>query len=388
MFDLEGPLLPVGGAGVEKVVVPFFAESGAGIEGHAGGAVFVEADGRGDVGGLVFLVRDGEVFIHPGVEDAVAILPVGAPAGVHVLDDVNESFFFTGAVRVVVDAEDVAVLIEGDFLDVAETTGVNLEVGTIGIAAEEGALVGVFEVEAFLGFYAHSLIADGPIDAPIRAHCEAVHVVSGVGEMSSESVGDGFTGVGFAIVVGVAKFPNIRDDGGVNVAIVMKDSGGDTGNFVGETFGVGGRLVGEAVAIGVLDEEDTLGESLKVFQVVLAVLVEIINAFLVGGAVFGSELLTIEGAFIIGGLEAEIIGDPVAVVANVKIIGFASLGLSHVGATLFVEGDGDWIRHLEVRSPFREFERFWVWLLCVNQKGKCREQQPGQSMGVHVSKFW
>ena len=41
-FDLKAPMLAVGRAGVEEVVLPFFVQSGAGIEGHSGRSIVVK----------------------------------------------------------------------------------------------------------------------------------------------------------------------------------------------------------------------------------------------------------------------------------------------------------------------------------------------------------
>ena len=69
---------------------------------------------------------DTEVFIHPWIESSIAILPVRTPTSIHVLNDVNEAFFFAGSVGVVVDSEHVAVLVKGYFLHIAESSGIDL----------------------------------------------------------------------------------------------------------------------------------------------------------------------------------------------------------------------------------------------------------------------
>jgi len=300
---LKSPLLAVGGAGVEEVILPFLSEGGAGIEGEAGRAVVIQTDGWGDVGRLSFMPWNAEILIHPRIESSTAILPVGTPAGIHVLDDVDEAFFFAGSVGVVVDSEHVAVLVKGDLLHIAESTGIDFKIRAVGVATENGTLVGVLEVAPLLRAGSYSLIADRPVDATIGAHREAMHVVAGVGEMDSEAIGNGFSLIGFAIVIGVAKLPDIGHDGGVNITIVVKDSGGDPSNFIGEFFGVDRGLIGKAIAVGVFDEMDAFGEKFKVSEVVFSVRVEILNPSFVGVAVFGSKGLVIEGPLIVWSFE-------------------------------------------------------------------------------------
>ena len=124
--------------------------------------------------------------------------------------------------------------------------------------------------------------------------------MTGVGKMDSKSVGDGFAGVCFSVVIDVAEFPDIGDDRGVNIAIVMENSGGDSCDLILEVLGIDGGLVGETIAIGVFDEVDALAEDLEVEKVILAILVEIFDPPFIGGAVFGRENSLIKGAFVVG----------------------------------------------------------------------------------------
>ena len=58
---------------------------------------------------------------------------------------------------------------------------------------------------------------------------------------------------------------------------------------------------------------DAFGKKLEVCEVVFAVLVVVFDAVFVGVAVFRREDFAIKGPFVIGGLEAEVVGNPVAV---------------------------------------------------------------------------
>ena len=288
---------------MKKVILPFLSEGGTGVESESSRSVVIETDGWGDVGRLSFVPWNTEVFIHPWIERSIAILPVRTPTSIHVLDDVDEAFFFARTVGVVIDSEHVAVLVKGDFLHIAKSTGIDFKVGAIGVTAKNGTLVWVLEMEPFLGGGAYALIADRPVDTTIGAHREAMHIMAGVGEVDSEAVGNGLALIGFAIVIGVAKLPYIGNDSGVDITIVVKDSGSDSSNFIGESFGVDRGLIGKAIAVGVFDEMDTFGKEFKVSKVVLSVLIEIFDSSSVGVAVLRSEGLVIEGPLIVWSFE-------------------------------------------------------------------------------------
>ncbi len=84
-----------------------------------------------------------------------------------------------------------------------------------------------------------------------------MHVMAGVGEVDSEAIGNGLPLIGFAIIIGVTKLPYIGYDRGVNITIVMKNSGGDPSDLISESFGIDRCLVGKAIAVGVFYEMDT-----------------------------------------------------------------------------------------------------------------------------------
>ena len=101
---------------------------------------------------------------------------------------------------------------------------------------------------------------------------------------------------------------------------------------------------------------NTLGEKLEIVEVVLSVLVEVFNPSLVGLAVFRSEVFPVKGPLVVRGQEAQIVWDPVAVLADVEVVGLAALGLRDIGTALIVEGNSDRVRDREVGSPFGELQ--------------------------------
>ncbi|MDA9337687.1 hypothetical protein N9Q98_01140, partial [bacterium] len=131
-------------------------------------------------------------------------MPVRAPTGVHVPNDVNKALLLTGAIRIVIDAEDVSELIEGQLLHVAKSPREDFEIRTIRLAAENRTLVGIFKMEPFLGSYTQALVSDRPIDTTVDPDSEAVHVVTSISEVRSETVGDGLTLIRFPVAIRIS----------------------------------------------------------------------------------------------------------------------------------------------------------------------------------------
>ena len=127
-FDLKSPLLAVWCACQEKVTVVFRSQSGPWIGLESGGAVLVEPERGGVPAGLSFVKRHVHLLVLPRVVAAAAVLPVRAPAEVGVLLDIDEALFFSREIGVVVDPEEIAVMVEGDLLNVALTMGEDFEV--------------------------------------------------------------------------------------------------------------------------------------------------------------------------------------------------------------------------------------------------------------------
>jgi hypothetical protein len=68
---------------------------------------------------------------------------MAAPAGVAALGDVHEALFLAGHVGVVVHAEHVAEIVEGDLLHVAQAVREDLEAAAVRLAAQDAAFVRV-----------------------------------------------------------------------------------------------------------------------------------------------------------------------------------------------------------------------------------------------------
>ena len=102
----------------DEVAAQRGTERGTRLVDEAGGAIRVVLQRRRDELGLRGMRGLPQAFAHPAALTFL-ILMAAAPAGIAALGDVHEALFLAGEVGVVVHAEHVAVIVEGDFLDVA-----------------------------------------------------------------------------------------------------------------------------------------------------------------------------------------------------------------------------------------------------------------------------
>src|SRR5690606_1880886 len=102
-----------------------------------------------------------------------AILPVAAPSCVGPVDDVNQSFFFTGVVPVIILTDDVSILIKYKLMCVAQAVSKNFKVTAIGVGPRDHTAVRKLPFFSVGTGAVKADIADLPIKAPIRSHFDA-----------------------------------------------------------------------------------------------------------------------------------------------------------------------------------------------------------------------
>ena len=90
---------------------------------------------------------------------------------------------------------------------------------------------------------------------------------------------------------------------------------------------------------------------------------------------------------VVRGQEAQIVWDPVAVLADVEVIGLAALGLRDIGTALIVEGNSDRVRDREVGSPFGELQRFGVGFLSAEGLEKKSGEKEIGKRAFHGKEF-
>ena len=173
-----------------------------GVVGQAGGAVGDVDDRREDVGGLAVPAGMPELLGVPGASRGreVEVLVAHPPAAVAPLDDVDPAGL-VAAVGVVVAGEQVAVVVEGEFLRVPQAGGEDLQVRPVGLAAEDRAGVGGDEVLAFLGGDVQAAVADREVEPAVGAHLEAVEVVAEEGDVDAVAGAERLLDLGLAVAV-------------------------------------------------------------------------------------------------------------------------------------------------------------------------------------------
>ena len=83
-------------------------------------------------------------------------------------------------VGIVVDGEQVAEIVEGELLRIAEARGEELEAGAVGMATKHGATAGIVVRLAVEGDLV-ATVADREVDPSIGPHHEAMEVVTAEG---------------------------------------------------------------------------------------------------------------------------------------------------------------------------------------------------------------
>ena len=345
-------------------------EGVARFEEEARRAVGIIRDGRGDREGLIGSPgRHPLVLAHPAARGLLVLVLV-APAGVGALQEVDQAFAFLRLVRVIVHADDVAERVEGDLLRVADPAGENLEAPAIRLAAEHGTLVGEEETPAFLARDITALVADGPIDAAVRAEAQPVHVVTGVGDVPAETRRDEFLELRHPVAVGVLEAPDVGDGRDVNPAVEIEDPGGDARDGGVEAFGEDGELIGDTIPVGVGQLVDALlmeGEVLPVHRTIFVVVLE---AAATGLQFAGREFPLVESQFIRRRGQADVIGNPERVLADIEVADLATGRGGDVGVASLVERHRRRVGHVERPGPFHR--------LHLGRREERREAEQGE----------
>ena len=270
-------------------------------------------------------------FLHPLVDgpagiphfpvESVQVLVVSAPPAIGPVHDVDHPGPVS-LVGVVVDTDEVAPLIEGNLLGVAEASVHNLEVGSVGIKAENRALVGIGKIQAFPACDIHGAVADRSIKPPVRTQGESIEIVTGQGDTEAETGEELFPCVGNAVVIGVAEGPDVRDAGEVDLTLQRVDATCRAVEHPVEPFGVDAVPVGLPVSIGVDKEADFF----RLFRHR-------------GNRIFPVPLL-MHPAAVFHGEGSDVVGVPVAVIAVVGDAVTEAVSLGYEDSPGLVDTEG------------------------------------------------
>ena len=223
-----------------------------------------------------------ELLVHPDVVAVVArvgvlaVLPVGAPAAVRSVGDVDDALALAVVVAVVVDADEVAVLVERELLQVPDARGEHLEAAAVQLGAQDGALARIGPALAALVDDVEADVADFPVEPSVRTDGHAGDAVAAERHMRVVAVADRRLAIDDAVAVRVAQAVDAGRHAEEQVAAVGQDAAADVpGRVLVEAFLHHPRGVGDAVAVGVLQPDDPLLELREIADVARAVLVEV-----------------------------------------------------------------------------------------------------------------
>ncbi len=324
----------------EEVALVGATEAGARVVVDAGRAVFDVGDRGEEVRGLTVEAGIPKLFQVPRAGAAErGELVADAPAAVAALNHVDETFHVT-LVGVVVTGPEIAVLVEREFLRIAQAGRDDLEVGAIRIAAEHRALVGQGDRVAFLGDDVRAAVADREVELAVGAEDQAVQIVTGVVEVDAVAAAHLAAADRLSVGRGALEDPHARDVGEPDLTVAGEHARGDAVERAVETLGVDAGEVGLAVAIAVLDEADALALDRELLRA------------------FAAEDLFDHRDALIHRAQGEIgLEHRRDEVADIEYARAVAVGFCDKEAALLVKGEGDRIGQHRLRSPDADGKR-------------------------------
>ena len=321
------------------------------------------------------------------------VLVIAAPTGVAALHDIGETLALALHVGVVVHHDEIAEIIERRLLRIAHPAGVDFEVRAVGLDPEDRAFVGIVKILPLLRGHVGTLVADAPINPPVGPDTQAVHVVSRVGEVNAEPVRDDFADVGDAIIVSVLEPPKIGRDRRVDPAIVIHHAGGDAGGFGVKPLGEDGHFVRRAIAVGVAELINALGERGEILPIDGAVAVVILEPTARCAQFSRRQFFAEKRAFVRDARQADIARDPHPVLPDVEVGHLAPRRRRHVDAALRIDSDRDGVGDVQRTRPFLKDEsRFFSRALGCAERAQDRsenhrdhrpqDEQRGETHGI------
>ena len=175
-----------------------------------------------------------------------------------------------------------------------------------------------------------------------------MHVMAGVGDVAAETRGDEFLHVGHAVTVGILETPDVGDGGDVDPAIEVHDPSGDAGDGRVEAVRENRDLVSDTVTIGVAELIDSLLRDREVIPVDRTILVVVLESAARGLQLAGRQFTLKERQLLLRGSQADVVGNPYGMLADIEVAGFPSRRRRHVDVTRLIERTGGGVRDVEL----------------------------------------
>ncbi|MDP7178096.1 MAG: hypothetical protein QF749_07350 [Verrucomicrobiota bacterium] len=268
----------------EKVALVTVVQGGARVELKTSRANGELAHRRGDVGGLPLPVRQPKFLVDPrAVSGRLGLfrpasffeLPVEPPTGIAALSNVNKTLTLFADIPVVVHREQVAVVVECEFLNIAKADGKHLEMTAVPIAAQDTARVRVMQQLAFSSANREAVVADREVQFAVRANSQSVKIMSVESGVNTKTVKENLLFVSVSIAINIVQFPYVGIDGGKHVTPVGQHTGNNAVNLLVKALRVHLCHVSLAIVVGVLKQMNALLDGGQIAPVMRAVLVAI-----------------------------------------------------------------------------------------------------------------
>ena len=271
-LELEGPDAgPAGGTTViaDMEVLGLGLEvAGAGVIGQAGRAGRNVGGRRDDEGWLHRVLQFPDLLGHPaggrtllqadGTVEGMHGLVLHFPTGIRPLHDVDDARL-VALVGVIVHGDTVAEVVKRDLLRVAQTEVHDLEIGAVGLKAEDRAAIAGVVLLTFLRGEIEAAVTDRPPDATVVADGKAVHVVAGKRNAYAEAVLQDLALPFDAVLLGILQHPDARDAGEIDVVVPRHHAGPGAIQHIVELLVEHPGLGENAVGLLVGEEADLLG---------------------------------------------------------------------------------------------------------------------------------
>ena len=303
----------------------------AGIVGQTGRAVGNIGHRRHDIGSLAIPGGVPQLLGVPRAQSDrhAVVLVAAAPAAVAAFDDVDPACL-VAVIGVVVAGEEIAVLVEGELLGIAQTGRDNLQLRAVGITAQHGTGVGTRHGPA-LGLDVEAAIAAAEIDFAVRAKAQSVHVMTDEGDMHAIAVMQQAALASNPDALRVAEQPEIGNAGVPDVAVAGQQAGADTVGQVVKAVREDRGPIGLAAAGRIFQEADTLVLDGPLGQVL-------------------ADMLLHHGDAILDGAAGKVVVEPVHMVAHIRHAVVQPERLGHVEAILKINAKAHRIGQQRLRS--------------------------------------
>ena len=257
------PQPAVGDAALEiaqqKMTVKRFRHPGAGIKSAAGRPVADMGDRRSHVHLVGVFFHRHDIFHQQragrfGFGD---VLIPHAPTAVGSFDDVEPLGRVT-VVGVVVAGIQIAVIVEAEFLRIAQAVGENFQVRAVRVAAQHTAHVGIDQLLSLFGGDVETAIATREIELAIRPETQAVQVMAFKAVPHAVTGRHDFSLIAHAGLFVVAQHPQVRHVAEIDIPLPLQHAGGDAVFERVKSIGPDDGLIASPAAGTVFQQSDAV----------------------------------------------------------------------------------------------------------------------------------